>query len=125
MRRGRYVLTHLSAHNAANCDDAHVEWLALSRSAALESNRHQVYMANPFRTGMHALARDKRELTRSLFVSQAQRALATRAFQNADPGELTSRLKKGQIEQLTIELQQVSLVQPNPEEAVLAKKLRE
>jgi len=73
----------------------------------------------------HALPCDKRALTRSRSVFQAQRALATRAFQNADPGELTSRLKKGQIEQLTIELQQVSLVQPNPGEAVLAKKLRE
>ena len=68
---------------------------------------------------------DRRALTPSLFVFQAQRALATRAFQSADPGELTSRLKKGQIEQLTIELQQVSLVQPNTGEAVLAKKLCE
>jgi hypothetical protein len=62
---------------------------------------------------------------RLLLGSQAQRALATRAFQNADPGEITRRLKKGQIEQLTVELQQVSLVQPNPGESVLLKKLRE
>jgi len=59
------------------------------------------------------------------FPSQAQRALATRSFQNADPSEITRRLKRGQIEQLTIELQQVSLVQPNPGESILVKKLRD
>jgi hypothetical protein len=42
---------------------------------------------------------------RLLFASQAQRAPATRAFHNADPEEISRRLKKEQIEQLTVELQ--------------------
>jgi len=84
----------------------------------------------PRKNGWHYLGQQRWSLVdiKSIWTSlgsPAQRALATRSFQNADPSEITRRLKRGQIEQLTIELQQVSLVQPNLGESVLVKKLRD
>ncbi|KAH9967112.1 hypothetical protein BJV74DRAFT_889995 [Russula compacta] len=55
----------------------------------------------------------------------AQRVDANRSSQDASPANISRGLKQGQIEQLTIELQQVSLTQPNAAESVLMKKLRE
>ncbi|KAI9467340.1 hypothetical protein BJY52DRAFT_64085 [Lactarius psammicola] len=56
-------------------------------------------------------------------VSPAQRALAARRSQDADIAEIARGLKKGQLEQLTVELQQVSLLGPNAAESAVMKKL--
>ena len=56
-------------------------------------------------------------------VFQAQRALAVRRSQDADIAEITRGLKKGLLEQLTVELVQVSLLGPNPAEFAVMKKL--
>ncbi|KAH9062296.1 hypothetical protein EDB87DRAFT_1608401 [Lactarius vividus] len=56
-------------------------------------------------------------------VSPAQRALAARRSQDADVAEIARGLKKGQLEQLTVELQQVSLLGPNAAESAVMKKL--
>ena len=40
-----------------------------------------------------------------------------------NPETISRGLERGQIEQLTIELQQVSLIQPSTVEAVVMKKL--
>jgi len=56
-------------------------------------------------------------------VPQAQRALAARRSQDADIAEIARGLKKGQLEQLTVELQQVSLLGPNTAESAVMKKL--
>ncbi|KAI0248838.1 hypothetical protein BJV78DRAFT_1232845 [Lactifluus subvellereus] len=53
----------------------------------------------------------------------AQRALAARRSRYIDPKEITQGLKRGQIEQLTIELQPVSRGEPNAEESALMTKL--
>ena len=58
-------------------------------------------------------------------VRQAQRALAARRSQDADIAEITRGLKKGQLEQLTVELQQVSMLGPNAAESAVMKKLRD
>jgi hypothetical protein len=50
--------------------------------------------------------------------------LATRCSKDDDPDWIKRGLEEGKIEQLTIELQQISLMQPNAEEALLLKKLR-
>ena len=54
---------------------------------------------------------------------QAQRALAARRSQDADIAEITRGLKRGQLEQLTVELEQVSLLGPNAAELAVMKKL--
>ncbi|KAH9042855.1 hypothetical protein EDB84DRAFT_1472754 [Lactarius hengduanensis] len=56
-------------------------------------------------------------------VPPAQRALAARRSQDADIAEIARGLKKGQLEQLTVELQQVSLLGPNAAESAVMKKL--
>ncbi|KAH9002462.1 hypothetical protein EDB86DRAFT_3074235 [Lactarius hatsudake] len=56
-------------------------------------------------------------------VSPAQRALAARRSQDADVAEIARGLKKGQLEQLTVELQQVSLLGPNAAESAVIQKL--
>ncbi|KAH9173323.1 hypothetical protein EDB89DRAFT_2068780 [Lactarius sanguifluus] len=56
-------------------------------------------------------------------VSPAQRALAARRSQDADIAEIARGLKKGQLEQLTVELQQVSLLGPNAAESAVMQKL--
>ncbi|KAI9447694.1 hypothetical protein H4582DRAFT_1895690 [Lactarius indigo] len=56
-------------------------------------------------------------------VSPAQRALAARRSQDADIAEIARGLKKGQLEQLTVELQQISLLGPNAAESAVMKKL--
>jgi hypothetical protein len=58
-------------------------------------------------------------------VRQAQRALAARRSQDADIAEIARGLKKGQLEQLTVELQQVSLLGPNAAESAVMRKLRD
>lgn len=56
-------------------------------------------------------------------VPPAQRALAARRSQDADIAEIARGLKRGQLEQLTVELQQVSLLGPNAAESAVMKKL--
>jgi hypothetical protein len=54
---------------------------------------------------------------------QAQRALAGRRSHDADIVEITRGLKKGQLEQITVELVQVSILGPNAAETAVMKKL--
>jgi hypothetical protein len=56
-------------------------------------------------------------------VLQAQRALAGRRSHDADIVEITRGLKKGQLEQITVELVQVSILGPNAAETAVMKKL--
>jgi hypothetical protein len=67
---------------------------------------------------------DIRSIWHSLIVP-AQRALAARRSQDADIAEIARGLKKGQLEQLTVELQQVSLLGPNAAESAVMRKLRD
>ncbi|KAI0298849.1 hypothetical protein BC826DRAFT_85942 [Russula brevipes] len=83
----------------------------------------------PRKNGWHYLGQQRWGLTeiKSIWNSltdPAQRALATRSFKDDDPDWIKRGLEEGKIEQLTIELQQVSLMQPNAGEALLLKKLR-
>ncbi|KAH9960420.1 hypothetical protein BC827DRAFT_393109 [Russula dissimulans] len=82
----------------------------------------------PRKNGWHYLGQQQWNVveTKSIWTSlgpPAQNALAARSSQTGDPVEITRGLKRGQIEQLTIQLQQVSLIQPNNSESVLIKKL--
>ncbi len=54
---------------------------------------------------------------------QAQRALAARRSQDADIAEITRGLRKGELEQITVELRQVSLLGPNAAELSVMEKL--
>ena len=78
-------------------------------------------MALPHRSGTFSvfLCRDP-----EADVRKAQRALAARRSQDADITEIARGLKQGQLEQLTVELQQVSLLGPNAAESAVIKKLR-
>jgi len=131
MHRGRCVLACWPVQSAVRVDDVCPtltqngwHYLGQQRWSLVDIKSIWQALGPPVFPLSHTLLARPRGLTR-LLVSQAQRAIATRAFPNADPGEIARRLKRGQIEQLTIELQQVSLVQPNPGEAVLMKKLRD
>ncbi|KAH9972957.1 hypothetical protein BGW80DRAFT_276586 [Lactifluus volemus] len=53
----------------------------------------------------------------------AQRALAARRAQNVDPVEIAQGLRRGKLEQLTVELEQVSRGVPNAAESALIRKL--
>ncbi|KAI9508113.1 hypothetical protein F5148DRAFT_20640 [Russula earlei] len=82
----------------------------------------------PRKNGWHYLGQQRWTLveTKSIWNSlgsPAQNALAARSSQSGDPTEITRDLRKGQLEQLTIKLQQVSVIHPNAGESVLLKKL--
>jgi hypothetical protein len=77
-------------------------------------------MALPHRSGTSLFFSTQRLEVDAL---QAQRALAGRRSQDADIAEITRGLKKGQLEQITVELVQVSMLGPNAAETAVMKKL--
>jgi len=59
-------------------------------------------------------------------IDPAQRALASRRSQDAEMiAEITRGLKRGQLEQITVELVQVSVLGPNAAESAVKKKLHD
>ncbi|KAH9985211.1 hypothetical protein BJV74DRAFT_886342 [Russula compacta] len=116
-----------------------VEWCELKAShitkayIASAKERHtelHTFVYAPRRNGWHYLGQQRWSMgsIKSIWHSLAplaQRAVVNRSSQDASPADISRGLKQGQIEQLTIELQQVSLTQPNAAESVLMKKLRE